>query len=330
MSRILMRKAFKETIPIMMGYLVLGIAFGVLLVSKNYPIYYALLMSIFIYAGSMQFVAVSLLVTKSSLLNALMITLMINARHFAYGISMLTKFKNLGYFKPYMIFSLTDETYSLLVKNDCKDKNLAFLISFFDQCYWVIGSLLGATIGSQISFNSRGLEFSMVALFIVIVIDQIKNNTSHEVTVIGFIISILALFVFGKEKFVIVSMIAIIVILVIYKINWRKNMNHDLLLILVIALGTLFTRALPFIVFKDNRNSTNLIDYLGKVLPFAIMAMLVIYCLKDIDFLGSNHGLPEIIAVIITIVIHLWKNNILLSIVIGTFSYMICVQLIFI
>lgn len=223
MDLILIKKALKETVPVMMGYLVLGMAFGMLLVSKNFPIYYALIMSLFIYAGSMQFVAVSLLVTKSSLINALMITLMINARHLVYGLSMLTKFEKLGVYKPYMIFSLTDETYSLLVKNDCKNKKLAFLISFFDQCYWVIGSLLGAAIGSQISFNSNGLEFSMTALFIVIVIDQLRNNNVYEATTIGFIISLLSLFIFGSDKFVIVSMIIIIIVLLIRKDKLEKK-----------------------------------------------------------------------------------------------------------
>lgn len=107
-------------------------------------------------------------------------------------------------------------------------------------------------------------------------------------------------------------------------------MNHDLLLIAIIALGTLITRVLPFLIFKNNTNNISLIDYLGKVLPYAIMAMLVVYCLKDINLLTGHHGLPEIVAVIITIIIHLWKNNTLLSIIIGTVSYMIFIQLIFI
>lgn len=107
-------------------------------------------------------------------------------------------------------------------------------------------------------------------------------------------------------------------------------MNHDLLLIIVIALATLLTRALPFIIFNDSANRENLIDYLGQVLPYSIMAMLVIYCLKDIDFNASSHSLPEIIAVTITVCIHLWKNNTLLSIITGTISYMICIQIIFV
>lgn len=107
-------------------------------------------------------------------------------------------------------------------------------------------------------------------------------------------------------------------------------MNSDMMIIIVVALGTMLTRTLPFIIFNDSSKKPASIDYLGKVLPYSIMAMLVVYCLKDINFFNSNHGLPEIIAVFITIIVHLFKNNTLLSIIVGTISYMICVQLIFI
>ena len=194
----------------MMGYLVLGFAFGALLVSKDYPIYYALIMSFFIYAGSMQFVTISLLTAKSSLLNAFIMTLVVNARHIVYGLSMLNRFEKMKVLKPYMIFSLTDETFSLLIKDDQQNKYVSFFISLFDQCYWIIGSLIGATISNIITFDSRGLEFSMTALFIVIVIDQIKNSQNHLATKIGFIVSIVSLLIFGSDNFVIVSLIGII------------------------------------------------------------------------------------------------------------------------
>ena len=188
MNLLTIKSAFKESIPVMMGYLVLGFAFGMLLVSKGFPIYYAFIM-----------------------------TLMVNARHLVYGLSMLKKFNFLGKLKPYMIFSLTDETFSLLVKNDFKSKNEVFLISFLDQCYWIIGSLVGATIGNNVSFNTQGLEFSMTALFIVIVINQIKNNSNHLATLIGFFVSIICLIIFGSDNFVIFSMILIMIILILVK-----------------------------------------------------------------------------------------------------------------
>lgn len=206
----ILKEAFKESIPVMMGYLVLGFAFGALLVSKDYPIYYALIMSFFIYAGSMQFVTISLLTAKSSLLNAFIMTLVVNARHIVYGLSMLNRFEKMKVLKPYMIFSLTDETFSLLIKDDQQNKYVSFFISLFDQCYWIIGSLIGATISNIITFDSRGLEFSMTALFIVIVIDQKKNSQNHLATKIGFIVSIVSLLIFGSDNFVIVSLIGII------------------------------------------------------------------------------------------------------------------------
>ena len=170
-------------------------------------------MSCFIYAGSMQFVTISLLAGQASFISSFIMTLMVNARHLVYGLSMLKKFNFLGKLKPYMIFSLTDETFSLLVKS----KNEVFLISFLDQCYWIIGSLVGATIGNNVSFNTQGLEFSMTALFIVIVINQIKNNSNHLATLIGFFVSIICLIIFGSDNFVIFSMILIMIILILVK-----------------------------------------------------------------------------------------------------------------
>ncbi|WP_455683370.1 AzlC family ABC transporter permease [Thomasclavelia sp.] len=222
MNFMIIKKAFKESIPIMMGYLVLGFAFGVLLVSKGYPIYYSFIMSVFIYAGSMQFVAISLLTSKSTFLNAFIMTLMVNARHLVYGLSMLNRFNGMKALKPYMIFSLTDETFSLLVKDDKQNKYVSFFISLFDQCYWIIGSLAGAVLGTTISFNSKGLEFSMTALFVVIVIEQIKNNKNHWATIIGFTFTIISLLIFGKENFVIISLIGIVLILLIK----RKDLEN--------------------------------------------------------------------------------------------------------
>lgn len=222
MSIVVIKKAFKESIPVMMGYLVLGFAFGVLLVSKGYPVYYALIMSLFIYAGSMQFVAISLLSTKSTILNAFIMTLMVNARHLVYGLSMLNRFDKMKALKPYMIFSLTDETFSLLVKDEKQNKYVSFFISLFDQCYWIIGSLIGASIGSAITFNSKGLEFSMTALFVVIVIDQIKNNKNHLATFSGFVITIISLIIVGKDNFVVVSLVGIVLFLVIK----RKDLEN--------------------------------------------------------------------------------------------------------
>lgn len=216
------KEAFVASIPVMMGYIVLGIAFGVLLQSKGYGLLYALLMSTFIYAGSMQFVAINLLTSGATLINAAIMTLLINARHIVYGLSMIKKFDNMGKLKPYMIFSLTDETYSLLVASstpqDGNEKHYMFFISFFNQCYWIIGSLIGSLIGTLITINTTGLDFAMTALFVVIVLEQFLTSQKHLYTYVGFIISILCLLVFGSETFIIPAMIGIVIsLLIMYK-----------------------------------------------------------------------------------------------------------------
>lgn len=222
------KEALKASIPVMMGYIVLGTAFGMLLESKGYGVIYALAMSTFIYAGSMQFVAINLLTSGASLVSAAIMTLFVNARHMVYGLSMIKKFKGMGHLKPYMIFSLTDETYSLLVgskvPDGCEEKYYLFFISLFNQCYWIIGSLMGSFIGSMLSINTTGLDFAMTALFVVIVLEQYLTSEKHIYTYIGFAVSIVCLIVFGSESFIIPSMIGIIIgLLMLYKKGGVKN-----------------------------------------------------------------------------------------------------------
>lgn len=222
------KEALKASIPVMMGYIVLGTAFGMLLESKGYGVIYALAMSTFIYAGSMQFVAINLLTSGASLVSAAIMTLFVNARHMVYGLSMIKKFKGMGHLKPYMIFSLTDETYSLLVgskvPDGCEEKYYLFFISLFNQCYWIIGSLMGSFIGSMLSINTTGLDFAMTALFVVIVLEQYLTSDKHIYTYIGFAVSIVCLIVFGSESFIIPSMIGIIIgLLMLYKKGGVKN-----------------------------------------------------------------------------------------------------------
>ena len=216
------KEAFKASIPVMMGYIVLGIAFGILLESKGYGIIYALFMSVFIYAGSMQFVGIDLLCSGASLITAALMTLLINARHLVYGLSMIKKFEGIGKYKPYMIFSLTDETYSLLVADNipsgCDEKEYMFYVSLFDHCYWVLGSVLGSLIGTLITINTTGLDFAMTALFVVIVLEQFLSFKKHIYTYIGFGISIVCLILFGKDMFIIPSIIGIIIgLMMLYK-----------------------------------------------------------------------------------------------------------------
>lgn len=197
----------------MAGYLVLGIGFGILLETKGYGVWWALLMSVFIYAGSMQYVAIDLLSGGASLLSAGLMTLMVNARHLFYGISMIERYKETGKKKPYLVFALTDETYSLVCSGDVPEgvdqKSYFFWVSLFDQSYWVIGSVTGSLIGSILSFNTAGIEFSMTALFIVVFVEQWKSASSHISAIIGAVASVVCLLLFGPDSFLIPSMITI-------------------------------------------------------------------------------------------------------------------------
>ena len=214
------KAAFLSTVPVMTGYLVLGIGFGVLLKTKGYGVLWALAMSVFIYAGSMQYVAIDLLVGGASLLVAALATLTVNARHLFYGISMIDKYKATGQMKPYLIFSLTDETYSL-VCNDETYKNIEnknayyFFVSFFDQCYWVLGSVIGALLGAVIPFSTEGIDFSLTALFVTVFVQQWLETKKHTPALVGLLTSVVCLLIFGSKNFLIPSMIFILAILTI-------------------------------------------------------------------------------------------------------------------
>lgn len=175
LSKQLMKTVVLSTIPVMTGYLILGMAFGILLADKGYSFLWALLMSTTIYAGSMQFVAVDLLSNGAAFLSAGIMTLLVNARHLVYGISMLTKYQGMGKAKPYLVFALTDETYALLcgeVAEGVDRKWFYLLVSACDQLYWVTGSVLGTLIGSALTINTAGIDFAMTALFVVIFVEQ--------------------------------------------------------------------------------------------------------------------------------------------------------------
>lgn len=218
--------AFIKSLPVMAGYIVLGIGFGIISEKNGYGILWALAMSVFIYAGSMQYVTVSLLSSGANLLAVALTTLMVNARHLFYGISMLEPYKNLGKYKPYLIFGLTDETYSLVCRNDVPENinfhQYSFWLTLFNQSYWIIGSVIGATIGSIIKFNTAGVEFAMTALFITVFVEQWRSTKNHIPALIGLFSSIICLIIFGKDNFLIPSMILISIILCLTS-KWNTN-----------------------------------------------------------------------------------------------------------
>ena len=211
------KKAFRMTLPVLTGYICLGIGFGIVLESKGYGLLWAFAMGLFIYAGSMQFVAIDLLAGGASLIATALTTLMVNARHLFYGISMIDKYKNLGRKRPYMIFALTDETYSLVVSDESNDKKLYFLISLFNHVYWVTGCTIGGAVGSMLNFNTEGVDFVLTALFVTIFVEQWLTTKNHLSAIIGLSATSLCLIVFGKEYFLIPSMVLITVLLTVFR-----------------------------------------------------------------------------------------------------------------
>ncbi len=231
-----LKYAFKRSIPVMAGYLVLGMGFGILLETKGYGVGWAFFMSLFIYAGSMQYVTIDLLTGGAAVLTAALMTIMVNARHLFYGISMIERYRDTGRYKPYLIFGLTDETYSLVCSGDVTEgvdeSKYFFLLTLMNQCYWIAGSVVGSLIGTLIPFNTAGIEFSMTALFLVVFLDQWKSTENHISAVAGVVTSVICLLLFGADQFLIPAMIAITVILTILRKKletqeFRKGENQN-------------------------------------------------------------------------------------------------------
>jgi len=221
MKRQTVRQAFLKSVPVMAGYIVLGTGFGILMRNAGYGVLWAFSMSAFIYAGSMQFVGVGLLAGGANVLTAIFTTVMVNARHLFYSISMIHTYKDAGKYKPYMIFALTDETYSLLCDGkapDGADANLyRFLVSLFNHCYWIAGSVLGNLLGAVLPFSTAGIEFSMTALFVASFTEQWLTGKDHVPALVGLLSTLLCLAVFGKENFLIPAMLLITLLLTLLR-----------------------------------------------------------------------------------------------------------------
>ncbi len=219
--------AFIKSLPVMAGYIVLGIGFGILLKKAGYGLFWAFLMSFTIYAGSMQYVAVSLLTSGASLISAALTTLMVNARHLFYGVSMIDKYKGAGVKKPYLIFALTDETYSLLCGEEQPEGIdffwYSFFVSLFNQCYWILGSVLGSALGTLIAFDTAGIDFSMTALFVTVFVEQWITTKNHLPAIAGLACSVVCLLFFGADSFLIPTMISITVVLFLYRDIMEKE-----------------------------------------------------------------------------------------------------------
>ena len=217
-----LKKIIELTLPVCLGYIPLGIAFGVLLSEAGYGGWWSLLISGTIYAGSMQFVLVALLSSNVSLVSCALLTFLVQSRHLFYGLSLIERYKKYPLLKRiYLIFSLTDETYSLMtsLKNqeEFEDDSFLFQISFINQCYWVLGSVIGSALGNVIPFDTTGIDFVMTALFVTIVTDQYNNTKNHVPFWTGCICGILCLLVFGADQFLIAALILSVVILSVRK-----------------------------------------------------------------------------------------------------------------
>ncbi len=223
------KQIFIKTIPIMVGYIVLSIGFGIYASNAGISLLYVILMSVFVYAGSMQYVLVNLISSGVSLLTTALTTFMVNARHFFYGISMIDKYSGKDIRNPYLMFSLTDETYSLVCSSHIEgidDKTYYFYVSLFNQIYWIIGSIIGAVLGNVLTISTDGIEFSMTALFITVFMEQWLSQKNHLPALTGLIASILCLFVFGRDNFLIPTMILITVCLLAQRKQNEKRVNH--------------------------------------------------------------------------------------------------------
>ena len=204
MKRKTFAAAFPHTVPVLMGYLSIGTVFGWMLSAIGYNPLWSVAMSATIYAGSGQYLGVSLLEHASPLADVAFLTLVLNFRHLVYGLSLLEKFRGMGLRKLYVMFALTDETYALLsgveVPEGVDEKGFYFTIALLDQLYWIAGSLIGAVAGSLITINTEGIDFAMTALFIVIAIDQWRGARSHYPALLGAVGTLVCLLLFGPEN----------------------------------------------------------------------------------------------------------------------------------
>lgn len=225
------KAAFISSIPIIAGYIMLGMGFGILLSEQDYGPLWALVMSVTMYAGSMQYVAVDLLAAGATLINTAIMTVMVNARHIFYGISMIDKYKGAGKKKFYMVFGLTDENYSLLceakVPEDVDRHTYSFFVTLFDHFYWITGCVLGNVIGTVLPFEFKGVEFVLTALFVAIFTEQWLSDKDHVPAIIGVASTALCLVIFGSDNFLIPAMITITLALTALKYIRKDGGKND-------------------------------------------------------------------------------------------------------
>ena len=288
------KAAFPHTIPIMTGYLAVGMAYGVLMAAKGYSFLWAGFVSAFAFCGSMQYVAITLLTTAFDPLQAFVLSLMVNARHLFFSLALLPKYRGLGRLRYFMIYTLSDENFSLSSSveppEDTDPTLFYFAMSFLTWLYWVAFSMLGGLLGGLISFAITGIGGHYGHL-------GLGADPGGPAA--------------GKEE------------------AMRLDTIHSLIIVAMVALATQITRWTPFLLFSGDKKLPKVVEDLGRLLPPAMMGLLVVYSLRSTDLLGGSRGIPEAIAVAVTAGLHLWRRNTLLSILAGTACYMLLVQLVF-
>jgi 4-azaleucine resistance transporter AzlC len=221
MKKKALKAAFPYTIPIFAGFWFLGLAYGIYMNVSGFSFVYPMIMSIIIFGGSLEFVAVEMLLSPFAPLQVFIMTLLIQARHLFYGISMLDKFKNMGWKKYYLIFGMCDETFSINytanIPEDVDKGWFMFFVTLLNHLYWVTGATIGGLLGSLIHFNTDGISFVMTAMFVVIFMEQWMKEKHHISSYIGLGVATVCLILFGADSFMIPTMILIILCLTILK-----------------------------------------------------------------------------------------------------------------
>lgn len=221
-----LKTAFPHTLPILAGFLFLGMAYGVYMNVSGFAFWYPMLMAWSIFGGSLEFVAVSMLLAPFAPLQTFVMALIIQARHLFYGISMLDRFKDLDWKKYYIIFGMCDETfsvnYSAEVPADVDKGWFMFWVTLLNRVYWISGATLGGLLGSAIRFDTTGIEFVMTAMFVVILLDQLLKESKHYTALIGVLCTLVCRIVFGAERFMVPAMLAIVLSLSVFKPKIEK------------------------------------------------------------------------------------------------------------
>lgn len=222
-----LKRAFPYTVPVMAGYLFIGAAFGVMFADSGYNVLWAVLMSIVVYAGSGQYLATTFFVPGISILQAVFLTLMVNIRHVFYGLSLVDRYNRFGRKRWYLIFGMTDETYSLIcttdVPDDVDEEKFLLSITLLDQLYWIIGTAIGSLAMTVVAFDSTGIEFAMTALFIVMFMELWYRRSNRPAELIGLIAAVVCLAVFGADNFVLPTMLLIVAVILLGRKRLEKG-----------------------------------------------------------------------------------------------------------